>query len=59
MYHIQLPIHKNNIDSFEIKQGIQVVHFNLLENLFHIGKTMIAIAFQSDAFGDIITSFRV
>ena len=39
MYHIQLPIHENNIDSFESKQGIQVVQFNLLENLFHIGKT--------------------
>ena len=39
MYHIQLPIHENNIDSFESKQGIQVVQFNLLENLFRIGKT--------------------
>ena len=58
MYHIQLPIHENNIDSFESKQGIQVVQFNLLENLFHIGKTSY-IAFQSDPFGDIITSFRV
>ena len=58
MYHIQLPIHENNIDSFESKQGIQFVQFNLLENLFRIGKTSY-IAFQSDPFGDIITSFRV